>query len=200
MGTWADLLAACRSWLGDTTGKYADAKLFGYAQTAIRDMSLRLPNVARATLALTNRAALMPADWIGSNAMRVFYGSIELRQSESVRPSSGFYCLSEGALAVASDYASLDVLYQAGYEVPAAYDADEEVSVPEADWEPILWFVTALVFGEVAGKDAALQRWDEKGKRDDSPLIPEHRWRMIRYHDAVDIRRMARSAGTLRKR
>jgi len=209
--TWAELMTTLRSWLGDTTAKYPDSKLFPYAQTAIRDLSLRLPRTSRATLAFTNKEAAMPTDWIGSLALRVFYGSTELRQSDAVTPTSGFYTIVDGALVLYNDFSAVDIMYQGGYDVPATMpvapvpETDPptvlpNVSVPDVDLECIYWFVTSMVFGEIAGKDSALQRWDEKGKRDDSPLIPEHRWRMMRYHDAVDIRRMTRSASALRKR
>lgn len=65
----------------------------------------------------------------------------------------------------------------------------DELSIPLIDEELIMWYVTAKAYQRISGQDANLQRWDERGRRNDSPLIPEHRWRMEMYQEGVRMRR-----------
>ena len=44
----------------------------------------------------------------------------------------------------------------------------------------------ATAWQRIGGNDAALSRWDENGKRDDSPLIPQYVRMWARYRQLVD--------------
>lgn len=65
----------------------------------------------------------------------------------------------------------------------------DELSIPLVDEELIIWYVTAKAYQRISGQDANLQRWDERGRRNDSPLIPEHVWRMQMYQEGIRQRR-----------
>lgn len=65
----------------------------------------------------------------------------------------------------------------------------DELSIDLVDEELIMWYVTAKAYQRISGQDANLQRWDERGRRNDSPLIPEHQWRMKMYHEGIRQRR-----------
>ena len=66
--------------------------------------------------------------------------------------------------------------YQPGFTGPGSFA--EQVMVPAADTN-----TTGKAWARVGGQDAGLSRWDESGRRDDSPIIPRERalFRAYRY-------------------
>ncbi len=195
MGTWARLFGQLRFWIGDDAEekKWSDAQLLDCCQLAINDYSLRLPKIATAQVAIADKAGTMPSDWLRTKALLVEDDTAALQPGTNASPGLESYVLKGNTIEVGdSSITSLDLTYQARYAVPDTYDGDAEVDVPLEDWECVLWLASAFLLSRDSFSDSSLQRWDDQGKRDDSPILPEHRWRILRYLDAVDVRRTQR--------
>jgi len=68
----------------------------------------------------------------------------------------------------------------------ALFDPDDltvPTTVPDDDEELLALYCTAKAWARVSGQDAGLSRWDETGRRDDSPILPKERglFRAYRY-------------------
>ena len=193
MGTWASFTAELRTWLADSGAqKFTEAELYGYCRRATIDLSLRLPKIVVDAVSVAGGVASMPEDWLGTPSLIVAVDSTVLKPARTLPVAAGSWLLIGGTLSIGTVKTAATLTYEARYECPEEYDADEEVDVPDVDQECIFWYASGLAIGREAGEDSSLSRWSDK-KRDDSPLLPEHRWRFLRYLDCVNLRRTTRA-------
>lgn len=77
---------------------------------------------------------------------------------------------------VVVDYTTTHVLFD-------ATDLTVPTTIPDDDEELLALYTTAKAWARVSGQDAGLSRWDETGRRDDSPILPKERslFRAYRY-------------------
>lgn len=73
------------------------------------------------------------------------------------------------------------VRYNALYPFPAT----DDTMVPLEDDDLIYIWAMHLAWLKIGGQDASLQRWDQQGKRDDSPIIPHYVMLERQYHKMV---------------
>lgn len=67
---------------------------------------------------------------------------------------------------------TIRIRYSALYDIPVSGDT----LIPVEDENLIYIWAEHLAWRKIAGSDASLSRWTDDKKRDDSPLIPQHRF------------------------
>jgi hypothetical protein len=77
----------------------------------------------------------------------------------------------------------LVVDYTTAHDLFDAAFLDVPTTIPDDDEELLALYTTAKAWARVSGQDAGLSRWDETGRRDDSPILPKERtlFRAYRY-------------------
>jgi hypothetical protein len=183
--TWDELLADIRADLQDTGSapRWSTKMLFLYAKDAVRDYSTWFP-------ARTDRFEILPVD--GKHPLPVDYVediTIEcpvntylerrtnrpgVKYPRTEKPLS--YFISGGSIYLSSPTnEAVYLTYFATHPVPVSEDdLTFQFTVPLADVELIRLYVKAKVFGQMRGRQSALDRFKVgTGSRDDNPLNPE---------------------------
>ena len=131
-----------------------------------------------------------PGDMVGGSAVLSFGGSFrrggyagvpsyELSGpagSEDLPVSLRLNFVPKSGTAMVIDYTTAHDLFDAA-------DLGIPTTIPDDDEELIALYTTAKAWARVSGQDAGLSRWDETGRRDDSPILPKERglFRAYRY-------------------
>lgn len=199
MYTWKQLLADIRSDLQDTGDKYrfADTTLYLYAKDAIRDYSQWFPRrMDQVGLFLdpTGTYFPLPADYIED----IFAEAPKDRFLERRQEHPGlrymqylkpFYYWTEGGNLYLDCKTYTDELlftYYATHPVPASEtDEDFALTIPDLDLELIRIYVKAKALGQTRSRQANLDRFKNRGARDDNPLQPEYEDLMSEYDRKV---------------
>jgi hypothetical protein len=185
MTTWAELLSDARNDLMDTgaTPRWSNEVLYLYTKDGIRDYSLWFPKrIDRLEVFPSGDAYPLPVNYIQD--IHVECPKDKYLERREVRPGSRrptrtsvtSYYLQGGSLYLNSPLPDTPIYltYFATHPVPASKDDDDFVlTVPDADIELLRLFLRAKTYGQMRGKQAALDRFKPAGKRDDNPLEPE---------------------------
>ncbi len=189
--TWDELLADIRADLQDTgtTPRWSTKMLYLYAKDAVRDYSTWFP-------ARTDRFEILPLE--GKPPSGVIYPlpvdyvediTVECPldtylERRANRPGAKYprtekplaYFISGGNIYPSSPTdEAVYLTYFATHPVPASEDdLAFQFTVPLADIELIRLYVKAKVYGQMRGRQSALDRFKVgTGARDDNPLTPE---------------------------
>ena len=184
MTTWAQLLSDIRSDLQDVSAnpRYPDTLLFLYAKDAILDYSQWLPRrLDRVEIQPVGEAYPLPVDFLDD--ILVEYPLDHMLERRQERPGYKYrtslkpnrYYLEGGNLYLngpASDPVYLT--YHATHSLPAS-EADQTflLTIPDKDLELIRLYAKAKAYGQTRGRQANLDRFKQKGVRDDNPIQPE---------------------------
>lgn len=198
MTTWAELFADIRVDLKDTTNtpRFSDDAILLWTKDAVRDYSMHFPQIVhREELTLTGDSYPLPTSFIRELYIECPRDNfIETRMD---RPGIGYYIVSvptrymvEGGLlylnATPQDGQEVLLSYEARHDLPASYQDDTDITVPDDDLELIRLYVKAKAAEQLRTQQAALDRFKlGSGSRDDNPLAPENQDLMMEYRKKI---------------
>jgi hypothetical protein len=198
MTTWTEFLAEIRADLKDdgATPRFSDKMLYVYTKDAVRDYSIWFPRRLDAVvLSPVGASYPLPANFISEIHVETAVGSFLERRAE--RPGTRFpnrkqpiyYFIQGGNLyvvcpTVVSPLADIKLTYLATHAIPVSETdvADPDATppypgftftIPDADIELIRLYVKAQLYIQMRTRQSALDRFKERGSRDDNPLQPE---------------------------
>jgi hypothetical protein len=196
----ADLLASLRIRLDDVPAagddpRWSDEELELYLADAVKRYSQDFPRLreqqGEVTTAGTRYDA--PADLLDDAVYRITLTSPSGVESEV------YHYLSRGRTRrwwrLIGDVIAFGFQLSVGSVLLVEYDALHELpetgdcTVPVEDEEMVLLWAMHLAFRRTGGNDATLSRWTDDRKRDDSPLIPHHRFLADEYQRRVRDKR-----------
>src|SRR5262245_28463591 len=190
-----EYLASLRPRLDDDPAagddpRQSDAELTGYLLDAVKEYSGAFPREREQEFTADGTTARydLPADIVDDlvhevsclAAGRVVDVPVRLARNRSSR----WYEIRAGHLVFGwkpVDGTVIRVLYDGAHVLPETGDC----TVPAQDVELVFTYAMYLAVRRVSGNDANLQRWDEAGRRDDNPLIPQYRLLLDRYTQLV---------------
>lgn len=226
MTTWGEYKTRIRGQLGDSDEPYywSPDELRWYADAGFDDYSRHFPLQDDIEIAVVSgqKAYALPSDILTPAERHV--ASVEYPSGRYLQPlkfkpgdvrlysQSGLWKETEGVGLAYYIWGStlyltrnpteltdpLAVMYLAHHA--HIVDDDTELTIPDVDLPLLMWFITATAMARVAAQDARLSRWKEEGSRSDSPLIPEHQWRMQQYHNGIAQRSKPRPRKLYRRR
>jgi hypothetical protein len=184
MSTQAQLVASLRRRLNDPESKrWTDLELVDYLDEAVNKYSKEFPRLREVTFTpdgISNRYDV-PEDLLDQWIHNIWI----------ILPSGRKYEVPGGILRLREPERSFEVVgqelvlnfvpppdniimmrYSALYSVPTEGNS----LLPKEDENLVFIWAEHLAWRKIAGQDASLSRWTDDRKRDDSPLIPQHRW------------------------
>jgi hypothetical protein len=200
MTTLSDLRTKVRAFLkDDTTQKVDDTEMNDYIADAVMDYSRHFPRNLVATIAAAATIDV-PVDALPGHVVDMVEVGSDIWTEVTfgkVRPTTGNYWYWRGdQIAFVVTPASSVILHYRGiYDIPSS-DTDT-ITVPRSDEELLKIYVAAKYHQKVGTVAAKLDRFREKGTRDDNPLVTMYEVLMAEYHDKI-AERMRR--GTVRMR
>ena len=200
MTTLAEMRARVRDFVRDNNAdparwKVSDAELDSYLRQAVYDYSTHFPQqevqeYAAPTAALTPPADMIPGE---SSVYQVeidgdLWTELGFSEGESL-PTSGHYWYWRGGKLTfpSAPTNTVYVWYRALYPFPAT--EDDAFTLPLADEELIELYAAAKFHQKLGTVAAKLDRFKEKGERDDSPVVLMHEVLMERYRELVADRK-----------
>lgn len=195
----ADLLASLRLRLDDVPAvdddpRWSDDELMLYLRDAVKVYSRDFPRERRQQFVAdgTSSEFDLPVDLIDDFVTAVFQEGSRGQQRVANIFLRGrlarFWQTQAGKLMFSWTPAAgtaFVVVYDALHELPEMGD----MTVPSEDEDLIFTYAMMLAWKRVGGNDAALSRWKESGKRDDSPLIPQYVFLRREYEELVRQRK-----------
>ena len=195
MTTLAEMRTRVRDFVRDTNAdetkrKVSDAELNGYLQDGLSDYSWHFP---LQKVADTSPPVTLPADAVpDENAVDfvevsgVLWTLYKVEEGSSLPTTGKFWYWRGGSIELApTPTSSVSVWYRALHPFPAE---DADFTLPSADEELLVLYTAAKFHQKVGTVAAKLDRFKERGERDDNPLIMMHQVIMAEYHAKVSDR------------
>jgi hypothetical protein len=206
MTTLLDLRTKVRNFIKDTGAaqKATDDELDDYLTYALNDYSTHFPQqrvfeVDPPTATVSIPTAAVP----GENSVEAVEvaGAIwtywKVEEGASLPTSGKYWYWRGGSITLPSVPSSaVSVWYRGIHPFPSGDDVD--FTVPDADQELLVTYAAALFHEKVGTVSAKLDRFRERGERDDNPLVLMHEVLMRRY-DKLVADRMPRGSVRLRR-
>ena len=195
MTTRAEMREKVRNFLKDTTTqKASDEELNDYLDYALADYSQHFPRclVAEYTPAMDipPPADMLPGESVDAVEVddtiwpQYYLGATQM-------PSQCWYWYGENIRLSEMPSRGVRLHYRGlhAFVIPQGKSYDEaELTVPLADEELILLYTAAKFHQKVGTIAAKLDRFRERGERDDNPLIMMHDLLMQQYQQKIDDR------------
>jgi hypothetical protein len=200
VATEAELLASLRLRLDDQPAdgddpRWSDEELNLYLEDAVKRYSQDFPRLREQEGEVDEAGTRYdaPADLLDDAIYRVTLITADGREAEVVHHlsrgrSRRWWRLIGDVLAFGFEIpigATIRVEYDAIHDLPET----GVCTVPTEDEEMVLLWAMHLAFRRTGGNDATLSRWTDDRKRDDSPLIPHHRFLADEYQRRVRDKR-----------
>lgn len=196
MTTKSQFLEQVRLRLDDVTedddGRWSDTELNAYLVTATYEYSKTFPRIREQEFEADGIETRYdaPTDLIDDQIQKVTLNDPLRGYEEEIphkslrrRGSTRYYeCVDDTIIFAFPPNGDVIVRYAALHTMPDSGNS----SVPMEDEDLIYAHTMATAWQRIGGNDAALSRWDENGKRDDSPLIPQYVRMWARYRQLVD--------------
>ncbi len=200
MTTLAEMRTRVRDFVRDTNAdesrrKVSDAELDSYLRSALSDYSLHFPkhlvlDVTDPTATIDAPADMLPGE--ESVYMVVIDGETwtekPISEGESL-PTSGHYWYWRGGSITfpAAPSSIVSVWYRGLYPFPTA--DDDSFTFPIADEELVELYAAAKFHQKLGTVAAKLDRFKERGERDDNPLVMMHEVLLGQYNALVASRK-----------
>lgn len=195
MTTRTEFLAGFRIRVDDQEGsRWDDDEVIAYLTDAIRDYSKYFPRKREQELVTDGESARydVPEDLIDDQVLQVLAINPATTHQEAIphrqlrrRLSNRYYEVIDKELIFGwtpDGNFTMIIRYNALHTMPASGNS----TVPFEDEDLIYTYAMAEAWQRQGGNDAALSRWTEDQKRDDSPLIPHYARLWARYQQLVD--------------
>lgn len=178
--------------ISTTSPRWGDEELAAHLEDAVRDYSKYFPRKREQQFVAdgTSWAYDLPEDLLDNQIMRVALvkDGVSLEQVPErmlrLRYSTRYWEIIGTQIEfgwVPTLNLTLIVTYNAIHELPESGDS----TIPYEDEDLIYLYAQAAAWQRIGGNDAALSRWNDEKKRDDSPLIPHYVRLWSRYNDLV---------------
>ena len=204
MTTLLEMRGKVRNFIRDTNAdearrKVSDAELDDYLGYALSDYSMHFPKSKVYQVESPPASIEMPSDSLEAELVQVGADVwVEWKVEEGgTLPTSGKYWYRRGdEIAFASTPASaVSVWYRGTHPFPAG--DDDSFTIPAFDEELLVLYAAAKFHQKMGTVAAKLDRFKERGERDDSPLVMMHDLLMREYQVKVAERMRG---GTVRLR
>ena len=197
MSTLADMRARVRNFVRDTnadTQKLSDAELDDYLFYALADYSRHFPRQRVLEVDLPSRSVSAPPDMVpGENSVFVvevagaLWTEWRVGAGESLPTSGERWYWRGGAITFpAAPPGPVSIWYRGLHPLPSG---EEDFTLPMADEEMLVVYAAAKFHQKLGTVAAKLDRFKERGERDDNPLIMMHEVLMAQYHQIVASRK-----------
>lgn len=194
MTTRAEYLSSLRLRLNDAASapRWPDSELVTYLDDAARDYSKYFPRKREQSFVADGVSTRYPVpdDLIDDQIFKVvIVWSDQPEQSIpheqlKLRGSTRYWEVVDDQIVFAwvpMTDAQITLRYNATHSIPATGNA----TIPFEDEDLIYAFAMAAAWQRIGGNDAALSRWNDDKKRDDSPLIPHYVRLWERYNRLI---------------
>jgi hypothetical protein len=208
MTTLLDMRDRVREFVRDTRAnsqKVTDAELDSYIRDAIADYSRHFPRVLVTTIDPPGVPVSPPADMLPSEDAVVWvevdsalWQRYILEEGSSIPTSGKLWYWRGGEVMLATTPTTPITLHYHGLHLMPSQDGDT-LTVPQADEELIELYAAAKFHQKMGTVSAKLDRFKERGERDDNPLVLMHEVLMKRY-DQMVADRMHRGTVRIRRR
>ena len=199
MTTLAEMRAKVRNFIRDTNldetrRKVTDDELDDYLGYALSDYSLHFPRQSLLEVDPPTATVSAPLDSVpGENSVDLVQVGADIwtpwkvQEGESLPTSGKYWYWRGGEIAFASTPAdAISVWYRGTYPFPAG--VDDSFTIPTADEELLVLYAAAKFHQKMGTVAAKLDRFKERGERDDSPLVLMHDLLMREYNAKVSDR------------
>jgi hypothetical protein len=195
-----------RNFTKDTnaTPKMSNEELDDYIAYALADYSRHFPRQMLLVVDPPTATASLPDDAVpdensvdGVEVSSVLWSQWKVQEGQPL-PVSGKYWYWRGGVITfpATPSGAITVWYRGLHPMPVEVVEDEEpaegaivdFTVPVTDQELIVTYSTAKFHEKMGTVAAKLDRFKERGERDDNPLVLMHEVLFRRYHDMVGER------------
>ena len=211
MTTLTVLVANARLFLKDAT-KVTDDELISYAGDAVVAYSYDFPKTKVAAVTPAANLITIPTDALPTNTVIALeaggemWPEIPMHEMGGVFPTTGkqWYWYGEQLKLATTPSSTVYLHYSAIRTIPVAYvpevlvppavhdplyPAEAAIDVPRADEEMIVLYMAVKFHQKIGTVAAKLDRFREKGSRDDNPMVFMHETLMRRYYQMVAERR-----------
>jgi hypothetical protein len=194
MTTLAELQTKVRNFVKDVndTPKVSDEELAEYIGYALADYSYHFP---RMLVAEYEAAALLdvPTDMVpdensveGVEVSSELWTKAEIGQGEKFPTTGKFWYWRGSQVALASlPSVSIYLHYRGLHAFVAPEEGDAVLSVPKANEELLVIYAAAKFHQKIGTVAAKLDRFKERGERDDNPLVFMHDVLMRQYYAKI---------------
>jgi len=192
--TLAELVEKARNFVKDTGSKVTDTELVDYASYALADYSFNFPRKLVASGELTATQS-KPEDALPGPSIDLIEVDDEVFTFAEFGqfPTSGsfWYWRGETIYLTATPATSVYLHYRGAYLLPDDPITGDEVEdetdlgVPVQDEELLVIYMAAKFHQKVGTVAAKLDRFKERGERDDNPLVLMHDVLMRQYREKV---------------
>jgi hypothetical protein len=201
MTTVAEFVTKTRNFLKDQR-QVTDEEIIVFLGDAIADYSYHFPRGKVATVTPTGGVIALPADSVqdivdGIEVDGTLWSEYTPEPGKAL-PTSGncWYRYGDSIKLAAVPAGAVNLHYRAMYPIPVS--AGEEIEVPRVDDELLVIYAAAKFHQKIGTVTAKLDRFREKGERDENPLIFMHDV-LIRQYEQKVADRKRRGAVRLRR-